>query len=57
MPNINFIGVAIAGIIGMAVGFSWYGPIFGKLWVKLMGFTNEEIEKGQQKSMILNYAL
>ncbi|KKT22473.1 MAG: hypothetical protein UW08_C0008G0017 [Parcubacteria group bacterium GW2011_GWB1_43_8b] len=57
MPNINFIGVAIAGIIGMAVGFSWYGPIFGKLWVKLMGFTKEELEEAQKKGMILNYGL
>lgn len=57
MPNINLLGVVIAGVIGMAVGFSWYGPIFGKLWVKLMGFTKEDMEEAQKKSMILSYAL
>ncbi|MCR4260959.1 MAG: DUF1761 domain-containing protein [Candidatus Colwellbacteria bacterium] len=57
MPNINLIGVALAGVLGMFIGFSWYGPLFGKQWVQLMGFTKEDIEEAKKKGMILNYGL
>lgn len=57
MPNVNLIGVLIAGFVGMLVGFSWYGPIFGKQWIKLMGFTKEDIEKAKKKGMVPSYGL
>lgn len=27
----------------MAFGFLWYGPLFGKLWMKLMGFSHKDL--------------
>src|SRR3989344_1871712 len=57
MPNINLIGVVLAGIVGMTVGALWYGPIFGKQWMKLMGFTKETINEAKKNGMMVNYGL
>ena len=57
MPNINLIAVGLAGLMGMTVGALWYGPIFGKQWMKLMGFTKEAINEAKKKGMMLGYGL
>jgi len=28
----------------MALGFAWYGPVFGSKWKELMGFTDESMK-------------
>lgn len=43
--NINYLAVLAAAIINMALGSVWYGPLFGKQWMKLTGRTKEMIEK------------
>jgi hypothetical protein len=53
----NFLSILVAAVAGMAVGFFWFGPIFGKVWVKLSGFTREDMEKAQAKGMGKTYAL
>ena len=57
MPNINLVGVVLAGLAGMVAGVLWYGPLFGKMWVKLMGFTKEAMEEAKKKAMMSSYAL
>ncbi|MDP9249437.1 MAG: DUF1761 domain-containing protein [bacterium] len=49
--SVNFWAVLLAAIVNMAVGFAWYGPLFGKFWKRLMGFTDESM-----KSMPLSAA-
>ena len=44
MQTVNFWAVLVAGIVNMAVGMVWYGPLFGKLWKNLMGFTDESMK-------------
>ncbi|MCI0449932.1 MAG: DUF1761 domain-containing protein [Chlorobi bacterium] len=49
MPDttINLIPVVIAGVINMLLGALWYSPyVMGKLWMKSMGKTEEEIKQG-----------
>ena len=45
----------------MVLGFLWYGPLFGKLWMSLSGMTPEQIaackEKGGESGMGKSYAL
>ncbi len=41
---INMWAVLAAGVSNMVIGFLWYGPIFGKPWAALMGFTPEKME-------------
>ncbi len=40
----------------MVVGFLWYGPILGKVWVKEKGISKERLEK-EKKEMGKWYAL
>ncbi len=55
--QVNYIALLIAGIAAMAVGFLWYGPmLFGKPWMKLMGYTKESMEKAK-KEMGKMYAI
>jgi hypothetical protein len=42
--GINFLAVLAATVAGMAVGFIWYGPLFGKLWMKESGLKAEDIK-------------
>ena len=30
------VAVLLAAVISYVIGFAWYGPIFGKTWMKLM---------------------
>jgi Protein of unknown function (DUF1761) len=46
-PTINLIPVVLAGVINMVIGALWYSPyVIGKLWLRSMGKTEEEIKKG-----------
>jgi hypothetical protein len=45
--NLNWLAVIVSAIVSMAVGAVWYGPLFGKRWMKEVGFTQEDIESGQ----------
>ncbi|MFZ2555569.1 MAG: DUF1761 domain-containing protein [Minisyncoccia bacterium] len=46
---INYIAVIVAAIAQMALGFIWYGPLFGKQWTTLMGWSEAELKAGQEK--------
>ncbi len=45
---VNYWAILVTGIINVVLGFLWYGPLFGKHWIKLMGWTEEEIKKGME---------
>ncbi|MBU3979092.1 DUF1761 domain-containing protein [Patescibacteria group bacterium] len=51
---VNYFAVLLCGISSMIIGFFWYGPLFGKEWMKLIGLTTEKQEKAK-KSMRQNY--
>ncbi len=57
--EINFLAVFIVAILLFVIGFLWYGPLFGKNWIKLSKIPASEIAKAKQKSMarpmILNF--
>lgn len=42
---INYWAVLVAAIVNFVLGFLWYGPIFGKYWTHLMGWTKEHMEE------------
>lgn len=47
--EVNLIAVGTAAIVGMLVGFLWYSPmLFGKQWMKLTGYTEEDMEKAKK---------
>lgn len=44
--SINWLAVVVATVAQMVCGFLWYGPLFGKKWMQLVGKTEEEVRKG-----------
>lgn len=55
--TINYWAVLACGVASMVIGSLWYGPLFGKLWTKLEGFTQEKMEEMKKKGMAKSYFL
>jgi len=37
MYAVNYLAVIVAAVAAMVIGYAWYGPLFGKLWMKEAG--------------------
>lgn len=57
MVPINYWAVLVSAVLAMVWGFVWYGPLFGKMWIREMGWTDEQVKMGQSKSMMKQYVL
>ncbi|MBK9176856.1 MAG: DUF1761 domain-containing protein [Flavobacteriales bacterium] len=55
--NVNFFAVAVATVCAFFLGFVWYSFLFGKRWMKELGFTEEELKKGANMGMIFGSTL
>jgi hypothetical protein len=42
--SVNYIAVVLGAVFNMILGTLWYGPFFGKLWLRLINKKQEEIE-------------
>jgi hypothetical protein len=49
----NWLGIVLAAVASMVVGYIWYGPLFGKAWMKLTGLK----EMGDKSQMPKNYTI
>jgi hypothetical protein len=56
MMQVNFLAIIVCAVVSMIVGTIWYGPLFGKKWMKHFNFTKEEMEKGK-KDMPKTYGM
>jgi hypothetical protein len=45
--DLNWLAVIVCATVNMVVGAVWYGPLFGKRWMKEVGLTQADIESGQ----------
>lgn len=50
--DVNFLAILVAGVIHMILGFLWYGPLFSKPWMKLVGMTQEQAQQGGPNPVI-----
>ncbi len=57
MANLNLWAVLVATVSSMVVGSIWYGPLFGKMFMKEMGMDTWSTEKqaAMKKTMGLSY--
>ena len=53
MPTVNYVAVLLAAVASMVLGFLWYGPLFGKMWMKFSGLK----EMGDKSQAARNYGL
>lgn len=58
MPEVtvNYVAVIVAAIANMVLGVVWYGPLFGKLWMKEAGKTKKDLDAAK-KDMPKLYAV
>ena len=49
---VNYWAVFAGAILSMVLGFIWYGPLFGKKWMEIVGVNpdDQEARKKMQKS-------
>jgi len=46
MIPVNFLAVLVAALFTFVLGFLWYGPLFGKPWMRLAGVAAESMKPG-----------
>ena len=44
LASVNWLAVLVGTVLSMAMGALWYGPLFGQLWLRLIGKTADELE-------------
>ncbi len=54
---VNYWAVVLATVASMVVGYFWYGALFGKMWIKEMGWTPESMAAAKTKGMAKQYGL
>ncbi len=50
--SVNYTAILAAAVVNMVLGFLWYGPLFGKPWMKMMGYSKEDMEKAKKSGMM-----
>ena len=61
--DVNYWAVLVCGIVSMVLGFVWYGPLFGKKWMEIVGATDmdkerrKEMQKGMWKLYLTSFVL
>lgn len=44
--EINWLAVGVAAISAFVLGGLWYGPLFGKSWMRLTGLSEDQLKSG-----------
>lgn len=44
LGEINFLAVGLGIVANMVLGFLWYGPVFGKYWLKIQAARGRKTE-------------
>lgn len=48
---IDFWSVIGAVIVAVVLGVLWYGPLFGKQWMRTIGISHDQMEEAKKKGM------
>lgn len=50
--DINYLAVVVCAVLAMVVGYLWYGKIFGKKWVEIIGATATDLEERKKMQKV-----
>ncbi|EIE02744.1 DUF1761 domain-containing protein [Leptospira licerasiae] len=51
---LNYLAILVGVLANVVIGFLWFGPIFGKVWAKEMGYENMQPDnKAMIRSMVI----
>lgn len=53
----NFLAILVVGVINMVIGSLWYGPLFGRPWMRYMGISYKQMQEGKKKGMTKQYLI
>ena len=48
LEDVSWLGIAAATVVYMVLGGLWYGPLFGKSWMRATGFEMPEEQPGPE---------
>ena len=54
----NILAIVVAAVVSFVFSWLWYGPVFGKTWMKLSGMTMEDMKSmnmSPAKAMTLGF--
>jgi hypothetical protein len=54
---INYLAVLSAAVLSMVIGSVWYGPLFGKAWMKEIGMKPQKMTEAVKKKMMNQYGM
>ncbi len=57
LESVTWLAVGLATLASIAIGFAWYGPLFGRSWAKEQGWSEEDFNKQKAKGMGKSYAI
>ncbi len=57
MVPVNYLAILLSAVWAMVVGSLWYGPLFGKPWMKLMGMTKDSMKGFKSSDMAKLYGM
>lgn len=57
--SVNYIAIFVGAVLSMVIGAIWYGPLFGKKWMEIIGVNPVDLEarKNMQKNAISQYGV
>ncbi|MEO6077312.1 MAG: DUF1761 domain-containing protein [Candidatus Andersenbacteria bacterium] len=55
--SVSIIAIIGGGIVSMIIGYVWYGPLFGKRWAQLQGWSMEDMRAKQSQNMAKSYGM
>ncbi len=57
MVPVNYLAILVAAVLSMVIGSIWYGPLFGKPWMKMMGMSKESMKNMKPNDMMKLYGI
>lgn len=54
---INYLAVVVAATASSVIGFLWYGPLFGKIWMKLSGIAPQQADAAKAERMYKTFII
>ena len=54
--DLNWLAILVATAAAFALGGLWYGPLFGKAWLRAIGKSEEELEPSPRPFIVCFFA-
>jgi len=50
--SVSWTGIFLATVAAMVIGSIWYGPLFGKKWMKIVGLKKKDMQQDSRWPMV-----